>query len=103
MTVADELLFDALPDEIKRIVHVKIRDALQDAYDRGYDDGKEEASLDGAEQYDEGFQDGLALAREKYGEQLCKHCGSDPVTCMGLCQSTQSTGGPFNGSVPSVS
>lgn len=69
-TAADELAFDALPEDVKvlawRVLTVDAEAAYEKGYERGYSEGSEESAHDTADAcYEEGYEEGKAEGYKK--------------------------------------
>lgn len=66
-TVADELLYESLSDEVRASLERLWRSRESNAYTRGYR---------------EGVEDGVNDERQRLYDELCPRCGSDVSACF---------------------
>lgn len=81
LTVADQLAYDALDGEVRRIVDTMLASARAFAYQDGYDDGQRHGYAIGREDgggqgYVRGFQDGKAEALAQVPSLPSNHGGT---------------------------
>lgn len=64
-----EAIQKLIDDEVAKVKeHYETK--LKDSYEKGYSDGKEQATLDREDRYQEGYRDGVAEGRKKAAEEL---------------------------------